>query len=65
MCGLCWFVIVICSFIIDGIVCFAVRLMRVFRCLILLSGFGFDVIGLMFGGWDRIFDVGENVVLGI
>ena len=36
-----------------------------FRCLILLSGLGFDVIGLMFGGWVCSFDVGENVVLGI
>ena len=36
-----------------------------FRCLMLLSGLWFDVIGLMFGGWDCIFDVGENVGLGI
>ena len=50
----------------DGIACFVVCLMRFCRCLMLfLFGFGFDVIGLMFGGWDRIFDVGENVVLGI
>ena len=56
----------ICSFILDGIVCFVVRLMRfsvVLFCF--LFGVGFDVIGLMFGGWDSIFDVGENVVLGI
>ena len=28
LCGLCWFEIMICSFIIDGIVCFVVRLVR-------------------------------------
>ena len=28
VCGLCWFVILICSLLIGGIVCLAVRLMR-------------------------------------
>ena len=35
-----------------------------FRCLVLLSGLGFDVTGLMFGGWVCSFGVGGNVVLG-
>ena len=65
VCGLCWFVFMICSFVIGGIVCLAVCLMRFFRCLNLLSALGFDVIGLFFGGWVWGFGVGGNVVLGV
>ena len=47
VCGLCWFVFLICSLIIGGIVCLAVCLMRFLRCLNLLAVLGFDVIGLI------------------
>ena len=65
VCGLCWFVFFICSLIIGGIVCLAVCLMRFVRCLNLLSALGFDVIGLIFGGWVWSFGDGGNVVVGV
>ena len=65
MCWLCWFVNLICSLIIDGIVCLVVRPIRFSVVLFCYLFLGFDVIDLMFGGWVCSFDVGENVVLGI
>ena len=65
VCGLCWFVCLFCSLIIGGIACLAVCLMRFVRCLYLLFVLGFDVIGLICGGWVWSFGDGENVVLGV
>ena len=40
VCGLCWFVILICSLIIGGVVCLAVRPMRASVVLCLAIWFG-------------------------